>query len=386
MTYTPTPTPTDTPTPTPTDTDTPTPTLTYTPTPTDTDTPTPTPTSTGTPTSTPTNTLTPTATYDPALPLITISDKSLFEKNNGNTTFQFTVSLSMAPPTTVTLDYATVSGTATGGSACSGTTDFKSESGTLTIVPPATSANLNITVCTDTNAEPDETFTVELSSPTNAYITDGIGQGIIFDDDSPGFTNGDFVYSISPPDASTNVPVTTTVVIQFNRPMCESSVIDPNNTRLFAAADVSATRVYNPLTWTLTIVPDAPLSYSTSYSVMVRFTKTILDGCNLSAPTRSQSFTTNATKKSVYPLPWPWTAIPTPVPTLDLTPYGPATPTAAPTVTPDQSPDETPSLPPAGTPAETPAGTSTRMPEQMPAETPTPISIPVSQIKGHSKI
>jgi hypothetical protein len=204
------------------------------------------------------------------------------------------VSLSKVPASNVSFDYTTVNGSATGGGACSGATDYRTVSGTLTIVPPATSGSFNVTVCTDTSPESDETFTVVLSNPVNAVIGDGSGLGTIFDDDSPGFTSGDFVKSITPPDLSTGIGLSTTVVVEFNRPMCESTVLDPTNTRLYpiSGSDISATRSYNPSTWTLTITPDSLLSPSTAYQVMVRFTKSTVDGCSFSPSTHSEQFTT----------------------------------------------------------------------------------------------
>jgi hypothetical protein len=301
-TFTPTYTPTETPTLTPSPTFTPSPTYTLTPTftplPTNTFTPSPTntliptPTFTNTPTFTPTQTSVPTATS--TLPAITISDKSLFEKNSGNTTYQFVVSLSQVPSSTVSFDYITVNGSTTGGAACGGSVDYRNNSGTLSIVPPATTININITVCADTLAESDETFTVVLSNPVNAVISDEAGLGTIFDDDSPGFTSGDFVKSITPLDLSTNVSVSTTIVIEFNRPMCEGTVTNPTNTRVYpiSGSDISATRSYNPSTWTLTITPDILLSPSTAYQVMVRFTKSTVDGCSFSPSTHSETYTT----------------------------------------------------------------------------------------------
>jgi hypothetical protein len=225
------------------------------------------------------------------LPAISVSNFSAFEKNNGQTNYQFVVSLSKTSASTVTVNYTTFDVSATGGANCTSGVDYINTSGVVTFAPGFTSQNVIIPVCGDTDLEPDETFTVNLSSPVNAIINTS-GTGIIFDDDSPGFTSGDFVKTITPPDLSTNVSVNTSIVIEFNRPMCESTVLNPTNTRLFSGGDVSAVRSYNPATWTLTITPDAPLSPLTGYQVQVRFTSTTIDGCSLFSGTHSESFTT----------------------------------------------------------------------------------------------
>ncbi|HXQ39537.1 MAG TPA: DNRLRE domain-containing protein, partial [Anaerolineales bacterium] len=270
-----------------------TPTITHTPTHTPTATPSNTPTATSTPTVILTPTHTPTAT--PTLPELAISDVSSFEEDAGSLTYQFVVSLSTVPSTNVSFNYATAGNSGTGGAACSGSTDFISQSGTLSIIPPATTANINITVCGDGLAESDETFSVILTSPVNAVMNDGTGVGIIFDDDSSGFTSGDFVKNITPENGSILASVNTTIVIEFNRDMCESSVLDPANTRLYPSllgSDISATRTYDPLTRTLAIDPHSNLSILTGYQVQVRNTQSLVDGCGLSPSPHNESFTT----------------------------------------------------------------------------------------------
>ena len=69
-----------------------------------------------------------------------------------------TVSLSNALPYTVTVNYSTQDGTATAGS------DYVAQSGTLVIPANSTSARLPIRILGDTTPEPDETFSVNVSS------------------------------------------------------------------------------------------------------------------------------------------------------------------------------------------------------------------------------
>ena len=109
---------------------------------------------------------------------LSISDASLLEGNSGTTPMTFTVSLSAASAGTVTVNWATSNGTAVAGE------DYAADSGTLTFNPGQTSQPISVTVNGDTTYEPDETFTVTLSSPNGATIADGEGTGTITNDDA----------------------------------------------------------------------------------------------------------------------------------------------------------------------------------------------------------
>src|SRR5207248_6273022 len=74
---------------------------------------------------------------------------------------------------------------ATGGATCGGNVDYISKNGTVTFLANETSKTITIDVCQDMTVETNETFLVELSSPTNATISDGEGRGTIQNDDAP---------------------------------------------------------------------------------------------------------------------------------------------------------------------------------------------------------
>src|SRR6266540_3392491 len=112
-----------------------------------------------------------------ALPAITIDDVSVPEGNDGTTTAVFKMHLSVASPQDVTVNYATADGTATAGS------DYVSSSGTVTFAAGTITQTITITVSGDLAYEPDETFVVNLSAPTNATLADSQGQGTITNDD-----------------------------------------------------------------------------------------------------------------------------------------------------------------------------------------------------------
>jgi ribosomal protein L35AE/L33A len=116
----------------------------------------------------------------PPIPAFSINDITVAEGDSGTKTLDFTVSLSMNPAQTVTVDYATADGTATAGS------DYQTTGGTLTFNPgdPLTKT-VSVTVNGDTLVEPDETFSVNLSNASaNAIITDSQGVGTITNDDA----------------------------------------------------------------------------------------------------------------------------------------------------------------------------------------------------------
>lgn len=117
---------------------------------------------------------------DDAAPTITINDVTQAEGNMGTSNMVFTVTLNGESSKTVTVDYATASGTATAG------VDFSNSMGTLTWLPgsPAT-RTVTVVVNADTTGEQNETFTVNLSNPAFATLgTAAVGTGTISNDDS----------------------------------------------------------------------------------------------------------------------------------------------------------------------------------------------------------
>jgi hypothetical protein len=115
---------------------------------------------------------------DDAAPTLSINDVSQAEGNAGTTPFTFTVTLSAPSGQAVTVDYATVDGTATAGS------DYTAiPPTTLTFAPGETTKQVTVNVTGDTVVEPNETFFVNLANAVNATIADNQGQGTIVNDD-----------------------------------------------------------------------------------------------------------------------------------------------------------------------------------------------------------
>jgi hypothetical protein len=126
----------------------------------------------------------------PRRPKISINDVTALEgtilqKGPALNPFTFTVSLNKKSSKTVTVDYATSSGTAEGALPAGEQQppDFVSEQGTVTFEPGQKSKTISIDVLAFDDPEPDETFFVNLSNPRKAKIKDGQGVGTIVNDD-----------------------------------------------------------------------------------------------------------------------------------------------------------------------------------------------------------
>ena len=113
----------------------------------------------------------------PDMPSLRISHATVIEGNTGTASATFTLTLSSASAVDVTVHYQTADLSAAAGS------DYQATSGTLTFAPGETRKALTVRVNGDRSGEPNETFVVNLSSPTNAVIADGQGVGTIRDDE-----------------------------------------------------------------------------------------------------------------------------------------------------------------------------------------------------------
>ncbi len=114
---------------------------------------------------------------DPPPATLSIDNVSATESNAGTTAFVFTVSLSASRRSNATVQYVTKDNTATSGS------DYVAVSGTLVFNPGQTTRTITVSVNGDTTVEPNETFFVDLSNPSNATIAAPRGTGTIMNDD-----------------------------------------------------------------------------------------------------------------------------------------------------------------------------------------------------------
>ena len=107
------------------------------------------------------------------LPSVRIGDVKVQEKN---TNARFTVSLSAASQETVTVNYATVNGTA------KAPADYTATTGTLTFSPGQTTKTVAVPIRGDKRDERNETFFADLSGG-NTTIADARCKGTIVDND-----------------------------------------------------------------------------------------------------------------------------------------------------------------------------------------------------------
>lgn len=139
-------------------------------------------------------------------PALSVTGGTQAEGNSGVQPMSFTVTLAKASPLKVSVAYATTDGTATAGS------DYSTASGTLVFAPGQKTKTVTVPIVGDTVFEPDEAFTLTLSSPVNATTATATATGTITNDDAakakPGhyhgqIGNGGFVDFDVSPDAGT---------------------------------------------------------------------------------------------------------------------------------------------------------------------------------------
>jgi hypothetical protein len=108
-----------------------------------------------------------TITDNDPTPTVSIADVAITEGNTGTRTVTFTLTLSAASNRTITVVYATADGTALAGS------DYTARTATVTFNAGIVTRTFTVTITGDAIVEPDETFVVNLTSPTNVTIADG---------------------------------------------------------------------------------------------------------------------------------------------------------------------------------------------------------------------
>jgi hypothetical protein len=114
-------------------------------------------------------------------PTLSANDVTVTEGNAGTALATFTVTLAPVNASqTVTVDYATVDGTATAANS-----DYVPASGTLTFSPSQSTQTITVTVNGDTAIELNEFFGVNLSNAVNAIIGDSQALTFIMNDDVP---------------------------------------------------------------------------------------------------------------------------------------------------------------------------------------------------------
>jgi len=137
------------------------------------------------------NTVTEHIAFEVAAPTVSIAPASTTEGDSGSKLLPFTVTLSHAATTAVTVNYVTANLTAVAGM------DYTATSGTLTIPAGQTTGTINVSILGNTTVEPDKTFLVILSSPHHATLGTASAVGTILNDNSPGNVLSDNTFDSS---------------------------------------------------------------------------------------------------------------------------------------------------------------------------------------------
>lgn len=114
---------------------------------------------------------------DDPVPTVSIQGTSVTEGNSGTRTALLRVRLTNPTSSPVSVNFATANDSAIAPS------DYLSNSGTVTLAPGTTSANIAVQVNGDVAIEGNEVFHVILSSPVNAILGDATGDVTIVNDD-----------------------------------------------------------------------------------------------------------------------------------------------------------------------------------------------------------
>lgn len=114
---------------------------------------------------------------DDDTPAFSIQDSSIVEGDSGTDPLVFIVELSKPSTAPITVHYTTSPGTAKAGS------DYIHTSGTLTFAPSELLKTITVLIVGDQVAEPTETFTMSLNTPTGgAIIARGVATGTIWEE------------------------------------------------------------------------------------------------------------------------------------------------------------------------------------------------------------
>jgi aryl-phospho-beta-D-glucosidase BglC (GH1 family) len=217
----------------------------------------------------------------PPAPNVTINNVTQTEGNSGTTTARFTVTLSAAASTPVTVIYATANGTATAGS------DYTAKSGTVTFAPGQTSQTIDVAILGDTAVEANETFLLQLTSATGATVATSQAIGTIVNDDLQ-----PTLPTLSIAGASTAEGNSGTRNLVFTVTLSKSSTSAVTVRYASANGTATAGSDYNATSGTITFAPGQTTQLVT---VVVRGDTTVEDNETFSVVLSSASGATLAT-------------------------------------------------------------------------------------------
>jgi hypothetical protein len=280
---------------------------------------------------------------------VSIGDVSVAEPSNRNDTvaIELPVTVHGGSPSAITVGWTTVAGSA-------GPTDYVNASGTLVIPAGAAGGTIPVDIRADKVTEPDENFSIQITSVTGATAADGSGL-VTIRPGASGLSAGDV--TVTEPDTGLlNVAIPVTLggppnkVVTFGWQLRSGTgQIGPD-----APAASGSGTIEKAAMGTLVrvqVVGDAWAEPEETLELIITsVTNTSLaDGLGV--------MTVRDTDQYPQPTPHP---TPTPQPTPAPTPV--ATPVPTPQPTPGQTPVPTPVPTPAPTPAPTPVPTPTPTP------------------------
>lgn len=121
----------------------------------------------------------------------------------------FTIKLTKPHDVAVGVSYSTVNGTATAPG------DYPVTASSVSIPAGQLEATVNVPTNSDGTYEGEERFSLQLSSPVNGSLTDGVGEARIMDDDPSGYT----VEGASVDEGAGTLPVTVTLDVDPTGPV-----------------------------------------------------------------------------------------------------------------------------------------------------------------------
>lgn len=130
------------------------------------------------------------------LPVLSATPVSITEGTGGSLLMPITVRLTPASAQTVSVNFATVAGSATAG------VDFVPTNGTLNFPPGVTERTIHVSIIGDVIYETNETFSLQITTPTSLVATPTVACTIYNDDPVPVIYG--YFASVSEGDAGTN--------------------------------------------------------------------------------------------------------------------------------------------------------------------------------------
>ncbi|WP_315983053.1 Calx-beta domain-containing protein [Aliamphritea spongicola] len=193
---------------------------------------------------------------DDGTPQLSINDVSV---NEDDGVARFTVTLSPVSASTVTVDFATASGTATQSA------DFTGVSGTLTFNAGDNTAFIDVPITDDVLAEGIENFVVNLTNAVNADIADNQGQGSIVDETTPSGDDTVIVSLTGPSDVvegetTTDYTVSLSEAVPAGKSVTVAltySYTTASGTDITEVADVTITGPASSATFNIATIDDA---------------------------------------------------------------------------------------------------------------------------------